>query len=397
MPQPSAPTLHTDPPGGGALSRVRLKSLDAFRGLDIALMVLVNMTWDRAVFPYQFFHVGWNDGKHGATITDLVFPWFLFIAGAAIPFSMHSGRGQALGPARRILTAFRRGLIIYLLGCLLNASRAGEVRLLTLDILQFIGIAYFIGVLVCELPRWARVAFVVVVLAAKAWLMQLCPHPDHGTVVWEQRDNMRTWMSSIQFGDGTFNDTIGVFLRWLFNALFNVLPGATVVVMGAMAGNLIRLAGDRRARAAAHLLIAGLLVWGLSYPLSLWHPYSKDFFTASYALLAAGTGAAILAALYWVIDIRQWTTMFWARVFGMNAIAFYMLNELLFRIVLSKWTQVWYPNPDGSPRTLISLMMQLPQDLLGHAAGLWTFVAIYLAAWWLFFYWWYRRGWFLKV
>ncbi len=204
-------------------------------------------------------------------------------------------------------------------------------------------------------------------------------------------------MSSIQFGTGTFNDTAGHFFRFALNGLFNILPGATVVVMGALAGDILRTAADHRARAARLLLIAGALAWAASYALSLWHPYSKDFFTASYALLASGSGAVILATLYYTIDIRNWTTLFWARVFGLNAIAFYMLNELLFRIVLSKWTQVWYPSPDGSPRTLISALMQLPQDLLGTAAGLWTFTLLYMLAWWLFFYWWYKRGWFWKV
>ena len=377
----------------------RLLSLDAFRGLDIALMVLVNMTWNRDVFPNQFFHVGWNDGKHGATITDLVFPWFLFIAGAAIPFSMHSGRGRPsgrrLGPARRILTATRRGLVIYLLGCLLSASRNGDVRVLTLDILQFIGIAYTIGAIICELPKWARIAFVVVVLAAKAWLLELCPHPDHAAVVWEQRDNMRTWMSNIQLG--ILNDTLGHFIRFALNGLFNILPGATVIVMGALAGDVLRTATNNRISAARTLILPGALAWAASYALSFWHPYSKDFFTASYALLAAGSGAVILAALYYIIDVRNITTLFWARVFGLNAIAFYMLNELLFRIVLSKWTQPWYPNPDGSPRTLISALMQLPQDLLGTHAGLWTFTLLYMLAWWLVFYRWYKRGSFWKV
>ena len=380
-----------------APAKSRLLSLDAFRGIDIGLMILVNMTWDTSVFPRQFFHVGWNEGRHGATLTDLVFPWFLFIAGVAIPFSMHSGRGQQRGRAGRILAGLRRGLVIYLLGCLLNASRNGQVRLLTLDILQFIGLAYFIAVLVCELPRWARIAFIATILTAKLWLMQYCPHPDFGRVVWEQKDNMRSWMSSIHWGQGTFDATIGTFLRWLFNGLFNILPGATVVVMGALAGDLLRAADSRRPAAAARLLIAGAIAWLAALALSLIHPFSKDFFTASYALLAAGSGAVILAALYWIIDVKGLTTMRWARVWGTNAIAFYMLHELLFRIVLSKWTQPWYTHPDGSPRTIIDALMSLPQSLLGHAAGLWTFTILYMLAWWLLFDQLFRRGKFFKV
>ncbi|MEO0482848.1 MAG: heparan-alpha-glucosaminide N-acetyltransferase domain-containing protein [Planctomycetota bacterium] len=394
----------TQPADGSPEQKPRLLSLDAFRGLDIALMVFVNMTWDRDVFHRQFFHVGWNEGRMGVTVTDLVFPWFLFIAGAAIPWSMASGRGAGHSNLYRVFTAFRRGLVIYTLGTLLSAARSEQFQFLTLDILQFIGIAYFIGVCVSLLPRWVQIAFVVVVLAGKYIVMHHIPHPDHGRVFLEQRDNLREWITAYDFGLGDVNRVP----QWLANGLFNILPGSTVVVMGAFAGGRLLRAwkAERDPSVTRTLLLWGLGVWAASFALRFVDPSSKDFFTASYALLAAGTGTALLAAFYWVIDVRRWTTLFWARVFGLNALAFYVANEALFRVVLTRWTQPWVTNDAGAPMTLIELMRWAPvaaaQSVLGdtHAAlvtGRWVFVLAYMLAWWVVFWWLYRKRWFWKV
>lgn len=59
---------------------MRLRSLDVFRGLTMAGMVIVNNPGDWAAVYWPLLHAEW----HGWTPTDLIFPWFLFIMGAAI-------------------------------------------------------------------------------------------------------------------------------------------------------------------------------------------------------------------------------------------------------------------------------------------------------------------------
>ncbi|MEM7516545.1 MAG: DUF5009 domain-containing protein, partial [Planctomycetota bacterium] len=78
----------------GTPARRRWIALDAFRGFDILAMLLVNVSWDRNAFPSWMFHRGWAEGRQGVTFTDLVFPWFLFIAGVCVPFSLQRGRGR---------------------------------------------------------------------------------------------------------------------------------------------------------------------------------------------------------------------------------------------------------------------------------------------------------------
>jgi len=306
--------------------RERLLSLDVFRGADIALMILVNMTWDREAVPWQFFHVGWNEGKQGVTLTDLVFPWFLFIVGVALPFSMTRGRGATLAPHRKLLTALRRALVIYTLGLLLDAASSGAFRVFKWNILQIIGVAYFLAVCAWLAPRWLQASLVTLILAAKWYVLSVMPHPDHGRSVWFFQ-NAEGEVSATRYGEGitqvsgeqVLKDRLtglepvmpwsasidwGPFLDWLTN-LANLLPATAVVIMGSWIGLVLLRDATRGARAAGLLAALGALAWLLSWLWNLHHPWSKDFFTASYALLAAGTGTLALAILYWLIDVKQ--------------------------------------------------------------------------------------------
>ena len=66
-------------------------------------------------------------------------------------------------------------------------------------------------------------------------------------------------------------------------------------------------------------------------------PFSKWFFSPAYCLLAAGTAMLLLVAFFIVIDLKRWTTAWWLRVWGMNALALYVAAELSFKMVFSKW------------------------------------------------------------
>ncbi|MBU6414480.1 MAG: DUF1624 domain-containing protein [Planctomycetes bacterium] len=360
----------------GTTSTPRLRSLDCFRGVVIALMFFVNLSWDRSAFPDWFGHAGWNGGKQGVWLADFVFPWFLFIVGVAIPFSMNSGRGRELTTGQRILAACRRCLVLYLLGCVIGAARGAYNPakpltwswLISWDILQHIAFAYLIAVVVMHFPVKARAAFVAAVLIAKWVWMMWVPVPGVGEVVWTQEQSTYRWL----------NGEIG----W-FGGFQNVLPGACTVLMGCFAGEVLRQ-GEWIAAKRAHLLAVGgavlllvALVWQLHFPLS------KDYYTSTYALLMAGTGAMLLALMYLVVDVRgegkaSWLTLAFEPL-GLNAIAIYFGIEFLWATVLGKW-QVLYPN--GMSGALIGGVLAWSQDRLGNIAGAWVFVIGYMIFWW---------------
>lgn len=130
----------------------RLVSLDAFRGLTIALMLLVNNTALDTATPIQLTHAPWNGGIR---LADLVFPWFLFCVGVAIPFASASFAKRGLPVWRYDLKALSRAVLLILLGCLIDSSLAKH-PILDLGVLQIIGLAYLVGALLYELPSLRR-------------------------------------------------------------------------------------------------------------------------------------------------------------------------------------------------------------------------------------------------
>ena len=364
--------------------RARLRSLDVFRGADIGAMLLVNITWDRSVFPQQFFHQGWNGGAQGVTFTDLVFPWFLVIAGVAIPFSMAGGRGRDRGAVARIAIAARRGLLIYLCGCLLVMARTEEVSLLTWDILQVIGVAYFLGVVFAHLGRVVSLLFVVVVLLGKWYLLRGYVHPDFGEVVWTPDANGQRHLAA----------TLG----W-FGGFLQALPATCVVLLGAAAGSLLRRRAMAGRSAAGPLTAAGLAAIAVAWTWQLDLPFSKDYFTSSYVLLSAGTGMILLALTHAMFDrdplrpsVAAVARFF--EVFGSNAIALYLVAELSFRMVLSRWQ---IPAPGGQTDSIIGGVLAWLRHGLGDAPGAWAHAVGYVLAWWLVMAWFHRRRIFLRL
>ncbi|QDV08161.1 hypothetical protein Poly30_36970 [Planctomycetes bacterium Poly30] len=409
-----------------------MHSLDAFRGFDIAAMLLVNLTWNEQVFHRQLFHVDWNASAQGATFTDLVFPWFLFIAGAAIPLSMDSGRGQSQTGSEKIRTAFRRSVVLYFLGVLLTVAGSYFDRpaqwtdVFRWNVLQLIAWGYFTAVCVFLLPRRAQFGFVVVVLLGKWLLLAGLPYD----VVSEPFSPRATGATSTQ-GPGTFHhfDSVKRFvaaehrpgslldriLGW-FGMWQQVLPCAALAVLGGLTTRRLRRQHDQpsetefrraSARNAAHVAVLGLGLTLLGFLLQwnydpagggLWGtwtvPFSKWLFSPAYVLLAAGTGMLLYSAFFVWIDLLRWSSGRVLRVFGLNAIALYLAAELSFKVLWTRWQM---HGPDGSSQSWMSGTQAWLTAWLGQAPGLWMHVVLYLCLWWLFCWWLDRKDWHLKV
>jgi predicted acyltransferase len=119
---------------------LRLRSLDAFRGLTVAAMILVNNPgdWGNSYAPLQ--HAHW----HGWTPTDLIFPFFLFIVGVSITFAFGENRHSGQTP-----TIIRRGLTLFALGLFLNLfPRFDFANVRIMGVLQRVGIVYTVCALV---------------------------------------------------------------------------------------------------------------------------------------------------------------------------------------------------------------------------------------------------------
>jgi predicted acyltransferase len=295
---PTPPSLDATP-SPLPISRPRLLALDAFRGFVMLLMLVVNSSTHQS-FHWQFQHRGWNAGDKGASLCDMVFPWFLFAVGCAIPFSMGGGRGAGKSAFEKVWEAFKRALLIYALGALITAARRGEVTFFLWDILPIIAWGYFLGVILSLTPRWAQAVFVVAVLVAKWVMLTKINYPGEGMVLWEEKRHLDEWVKSnyLSIRGGPL-----WFVGGWFGGLTQLLPATCCVVMGMWAASLIRAQTLPSFLRAMWLIAAGLIALLLAYVWERDLAFSKDFFTSSYVLLASGSGAVVLGLFYLFLDV----------------------------------------------------------------------------------------------
>jgi predicted acyltransferase len=342
---------------------MRLTSLDVFRGVTIAGMILVNMVSlsEPDVYPL-LLHAKW----HGWTLADLVFPFFLFIVGVAMSFSfakytdvipkVEKGR-DAVGALQQFLAAessaaggdkppykkiFRRAAILFALGLLLNLFWNNKnlpyfdlSTLRIMGVLQRIALTYlFASLIVLKLPRKAQWIVTGVLLVGYWLLMMYVPIPGYGTgEIATPTGNFAAYIDRLIIpkahlykGDGFNNlgDPEG---------LFSTIPAIASVLVGYFSGEWIR-SQPVKTRTSLGLALAGvgfLIAAGL---FALEFPINKKLWTSSYVLLSSGWALLLLAGCYELIEvqrIRDWAKPF--EVLGMNAIAIFIPSVLLIKIL----------------------------------------------------------------
>ncbi len=303
-------------------ARHHIESLDAFRGVTVAGMILVNNpgNWN-AVFP-PLLHADWN----GCTFADLVFPFFLFIMGVAIPFAFE--RRVAAGHQRRALyvRVFTRAAKLIALGLVLNAAAAWpHISAMRIPgVLQRIAIVYVCTALVTLHTSPVRRTAVTGTLLLAHWaVLMLVPFDGHGAGTVAPGANIASFIDAAVFGSHMLTaagDPEG---------LLGTLSATATALAGTLVGHWLRTAASPRQKirdaiaAGGSMLGVGLL-WALVLPLN------KPLWTGSYALVTAGLGAIAFAACYAVIDIARVGA--WARPFvwlGLNPLAVYFCSELV--------------------------------------------------------------------
>ena len=327
----------------------RLDSLDVFRGLAIAAMILVSTpgTWTAVYTPLD--HALWN----GWTLTDLVFPFLLFAMGAAVPFALARRRGT---PRRVGTHIVRRALILFALGLLLNAIEAtAPLHLATFRIpgvLQRIAIVFLAVAWLTEHGSLrAQIATAAAALVGYWAALTLIPVPGFGAGVLTPEGNLASFLDRALLGRhllNRFSDPEG---------LLSTLPAIATALCGVFAGDWLKQrpafargfgAAGRQPHHSAWLFGAGLLAmiaglaWGRVFPIN------KNLWTSSFALFSAGLAAQALALFHWLVDVQGWRS--WSRplaAYGRNPLAAYFLSvgcdSLLTRVRLA----------DGSLKGLI--------------------------------------------
>ena len=300
----------------------RLVSLDAFRGLTIAGMILVNNpgSWSYIYAPLR--HAEW----HGWTPTDLIFPYFLFIVGVAIPFSFRRRLDAGARTTDLMRHVVRRSVILITLGIAMRAIPAfdwGSMRLY--GVLQRIGLVYLVAAAAfLYLDRRGRGITAVVLLLGYWAAMMLVPVPGYGAGDLSPDGNLAAWLDRIVMPGRLWQDT------WDPEGLLSTLPAVVTSLMGIVTGEWLQghQGGEAKTRG---MLIGGVtltvvgLAWGLIFPIN------KNLWTSSYVVFTAGTALLLLGTMYWLIDVKRlrgaWAS--WMVVYGMNAIAVFVASGML--------------------------------------------------------------------
>jgi predicted acyltransferase len=304
----------------------RLVSLDIFRGVTIAAMILVNDNGSEAAY-WPLKHAAWN----GCTPTDLIFPFFLFIVGVSLVLSFQSRLRRGDSKRALVLHSLKRSVILFAIGLFINAYPHFHLASWRIaGVLQRIAVAYFVAaVLTLYVNTYARIAIAAGLLVTYWVLLRFVPVPGFGVPGrdipllhpdWNLGAYLDRKLMTGRLYEGT-RDPEGV---------LSTLPAIATALIGVLTGEWLRSTRTQTQKAVG-MLVAGTLGLVAGDIWDIWFPINKKMWTSSYVLFVGGFALVCLAFCYWLVDIRKrrgpWTKPF--LIFGMNAIAAYVISEVL--------------------------------------------------------------------
>ncbi len=308
------------------LGSKRLISLDVFRGLTIAGMIIVNDpgSWSHVYDP--LLHAEW----HGATPTDLVFPFFLFIVGVSIALSYTKQINAGVPKKEMVRKIIRRSTLIFALGIFLSLFpkfNFAEIRIP--GVLQRIALVFLAGSLIFINTDWKKQLKIGAGLLIGYWLLMcFVPTPGYGKVMLEPGQNLAAWLDNLVVPGRLWQGT------WDPEGLLSTFPAIVNGIAGMLVGKLI-LSDLEQDKKLIWLFSLGFLVYVSGCIWDWFFPINKHIWTSSYVLYTCGLATMTLAASIWFVDVKGFTR--WIKpglVFGANSITAYVLHGMLASVVI---------------------------------------------------------------
>ena len=305
----------------------RLITLDAFRGITIAIMIMVNQPGSWSYKYSQMRHAQWN----GCTLTDMVFPFFLFIVGVACWFAFQK-YGQTLS-ADLISKIIRRTVLIFLLGLALNFCKqwisSGELNLSMLRItgvLQRIAFCYGIGAILCLAlkPRWLLISSLGILVVY--WIVLFMAG---GSQPYTAENSIVGKIDILLLGANHLRQGYPVDSSGLIASI----PAVVNVIWGYLIGMFIYKVNKRK-KLILKMFLIGVTAILVGQVWSLVFPINKTLWTSSYVFYTSGWAIIGLAFLIWIIDVHKKSKYFRPfLVFGVNPLFAYVFAELWGSII----------------------------------------------------------------
>ncbi len=330
----------------------RLSSLDTLRGFDMFWIIgggellrafSKSTGWDwMNSLANQTQHIQW-DGLH---FEDLIFPLFMFISGAAIPFALTSKLEKGTPKTELYKKVFQRMVLLVVFGLIYNGTlKNGFSNMRYPSVLSQIGIAYFFASLVVinTTTIKARIFWLTGILAGIAILQNLVPVPGFGAGVLTPDGSINAWLDQHLLP--------GVLIDKYFDpeGVLCIISAVSVTLMGALAGSVLRAERYSPSRKTVILLISGASLVMVALLLSPFYPIIKRLWTVPFDLLTAGISFLLLAIFYFVIDVKLWNNwILFFKVIGLNSITIYLADRLLDFEYPSKFLLGWIAIPSGN-------------------------------------------------
>ena len=308
-------------------SKDRLISLDVFRGITVAGMVLVNNPGSWSTIYWPLAHAEW----HGWTPTDLIFPFFLFIVGVAIPLAF--GRKIESGGTKRdlYLKIIRRTLIIFALGIFLAGFPYFNFSTIRIPgVLQRIAVCYLFASIIFINTKVRTQIIITVALLVVYWLLMTRLHaPGFPTGDLSKEGSLASFIDRVILGphiwkQGKVFDPEG---------LLSTIPAVATTLFGVLTGQWLRAKKEPYEKVAG-LFAVGVVCIVIGWAWNPFFPINKSLWTSSYVFFTGGMALEFLALCYWLIDIKKyqwWTKPF--VIFGVNAIVLFVGSGVMARLM----------------------------------------------------------------
>lgn len=360
----------------------RLASLDVFRGLTLASMVLVNNpgSWSYIYRPLE--HAEWN----GWTFTDTVFPFFLWIVGVALTlsFARRVERGDTRG--KLFLHVLRRAVILFAIGLFLNGFPYFSLASIRYPgVLQRIAVCYLVAASIFLFVRVRGIVAITAALLISYWLlMTLVPVPGCGRGNFSKECNLAKYIDGIVLSGHMWSQT----KTWDPEGILSTIPAIATTLFGILMGYLVRSKFTPAEKTVWMFVMGILLLWAGSI-INNWLPINKNLWTSSYSVFMAGLASIVFALCHWTVDVlgyRRWMRPF--AIYGMNAIAVFTLTGVIGRSldivkIGAMPLETWIYN-----NMFLPLASPVNASLLYAIANVLFYYAVV--------YFMYRRGWFIR-
>jgi predicted acyltransferase len=338
----------------------RLLSLDVLRGFDMFWiiggssiadgLVNLNLPWSR-VIAHQLSHSKWN----GFTFYDLIFPLFVYITGVSVYLSLQK-RLKTVNRKSLVKHILKRSAILFLIGIIYydQISTLSLAHIRVMGVLQRIALCYlFASMLVLYTRPRTQAATCVGILIGYWLIMKFVPVPGYGAGVWTEAGNLPHYLDQLLLPGRLYYGS------WDPEGLLTTIPALATCLLGVLSGHWLRSSQGCRGRIIhmeqrlVYLLGAGILLVIAGLLINPFFPINKNLWTSSFVLLTGGFSSMLLAAFYWLVDIRgHRIPAFPFMIIGMNSIFIYFAARFIPFNKIALWIV-------SANHTLIAALVEL--------------------------------------